>query len=179
MKKFLAMMMAMMMVFGAAACGGGEEAPVEELEVSMIELSNEYISMMIPEDYSDVQDLEGMVGAGGPGASIIIADPAVADLEVSDITEDAILMMAGDAYPDAELVEFENPVNIDGTDAVYATIKGTNADNGMELTVTYILVFYMLDDVLHEQDICFTYQAGEGTALEANLDEVVNSITVG
>ena len=177
MKKFLAMMMAMMMAFSVAACGGGEEAA--PAEPTMVELSNGYVTMMVPEAYSDVQQMEGMVGAGGPGGSVIISDPIEADIAAADVTEEVMLMLAGDSYPDVEMLAFENPSEVDGTEAVYASMKGTNATSGLEHTMEYFMVFYMLDDVLNMQNICVMYQAGEGADMETYLDDVVSSIKVG
>lgn len=179
MKKFFAMMMAMALAFSAAACGGEEAAPAEPAEPAMVEVNNGYVTMMVPESFSDVQQLEGLIGAGGLGGSFVISDSMASDATAADITEDIMLMMAGDSYADLELLEYENPIDIDGTEAVYAKMRGVDVAEGVEHTLAYILVFYMVDDVVHDQDICITYQAGEGVDLETYLDEIIDSIRIG
>ena len=178
MKKFLAMMMAMMMAFSMAACGG-EEAPAEEPEITMVEVNNDYVTMMVPESFSDIQELEDMIGAGGEGGSFVISDAMASDATAADVTEDIMLEMIGEAYEDVEMLEFENPMDVDGTEAVYAKLTGTDAENGVEMTLVYVMAFYMLDDVIHDQDICITYQSGEGTDMEVCLDDVIDSIRIG
>lgn len=178
MKKFLAMMMAMMMAFSFAACGG-EEAPAEEPEIAMVEVNNDYVTMMVPESFSEIQQLEEMIGAGGPGGSFVITDAMVSDADASDVTEDIMLMMVGDSYADTEMLEYENPIRVDGTDAVYAKMKGTDESTGAEFTIVYVLAFYMVDEVVHDQDICITYQTGEGTDIEKCLDAMIDSIKIG
>lgn len=176
MKKFLAMMMAMMMVFSAAACGGGEEeaAPAEP---AMVEISNGYVTMMIPEAYDEVQQMDGMVGAGGPGGSAVISDPVEADIAAADVTEDLILMLVSESYSDVEMLGFDNPVDIDGTEGVCAVMTGTS--NDMDLTLTFLMAFYMLDDVMYEQNICIAYETGYDTDMETYLIDVVDSIVIG
>ena len=120
-----------------------------------------------------------MVGAGGLGGSFVITDSMVSDANASDVTEDIMLMMVGDSYADTEMLEYENPVQIDGTDAVYAKMKGTDESTGAEFTIVYILPFYMVDEVVHDQDICITYQTGADTDIEACLDAMIDSIRIG
>ncbi|MDO4531186.1 MAG: hypothetical protein Q4C06_04320, partial [Bacillota bacterium] len=121
---------------------------------------------------------EGVIGAPGPGSSIIVADPWVADVAAADITEADITEMVKESYPDAVVLEYENPVEVGGTEAVTFTIEGAHEDGGKN-TVTYVLLFYMMDDVMYEQDLCFTYRTGEGTSLEAAMPEIIDSITIG
>ena len=176
MKKLFALMMTMMMAFGVAACGG-EETPTEpESSLVMQEVGD--LSMLAPDDYDEFGEYEGYCGAPGPGSSIIVADPFEADVTAADITEDVVADMVYSAYPDAVVLEYENPVEIGGTESVRFTIEGTSAEDGAENTVTYVLMFYMIDDVVYEQDVCFTYRTGEDTSLETNLDEIIDSITI-
>ena len=176
MKKLFAMMMAMMMAFSMAACGG--EETVEEPETSLVMQEAGMVSMLVPDDFEAFAQYEGMIAAPGPGSSIIVADPWVADVAAADITEADVAEMVSGSYPDAVVLEYENPVEIGGTEAVTFTIEGTHEDGGKN-TVTYALLFYMMDDVMYEQDLCFTYRTGEGTSLEAAMPEIIDSITIG
>ena len=169
MKKVLAMMMALALACSVAACGG-EEASAE---VTLVEKQfGEYITMMIPDDYGDMVEQETMVGVPGPDYSVVVAAPYEADLVAADVTEEVALEVI--AEKNAEILDFQNPAEVDGTEAVIFTVAEDDGD-----TQTFVILYYMLDDVLQEQIICYTYTTGANSSLEANLDEVIDSITIG
>ena len=168
MKKFLAMMMAMAMAFSVAACGG-EEAP------TLVEKQfGEYVTMMVPDDCQDMVEQEGMLGLPGPDYSVVVADPYEADLLAADITEDIALQLITGEKENAEIVDFQNPVDVDGTEAVIFTVAEDDGD-----TQTFVILYYMLDDVMQEQIICYTYTTGANSSLETSMDEVIGSIKIG
>ena len=174
MKKLFAMAMTIMMAFSFASCGGEETT-----ETSLVMQEAGMVSMLLPDDFEPMAQYEGYYGAPGPNCSVVVSDPVVADVFAEDITADAVPGMVQGAYPDAVVLEYENPVEIGGTEAVYITIEGTSIQEGDVNTVTYVLLYYMMDDVMYEQDLCFTYRTGENTSLETNMAEIIDSITIG
>lgn len=172
MKKMMAMMMAMAMAFSVAACGGGEEAPAAPTLVE--KQFGEYVTMMIPDDCQDMVEQEGMVGIPGPGYSVVVSDPYEEELLAADVTEELALELVAAEKENAKIVDFQNPVEVDGTEAVIFTV-----DEGNGNTQTFVILYYMLDDVMQQQMICYTYTTDGDTTLKTSLDEVIGSIKIG
>ena len=86
--------------------------------------------------------------------------------------------LLGNSYSNIEVLSFENPVSIGGVDSVLIQFSGDGATSGKNRTVCYIMMFFSLEGLNCEQHVAFTYDTDANTSLEANLAEIIESITL-
>jgi len=186
MKKLLALMMALVMTFSLAACGGdgGSVEPdsiVSEPEAPAVTLVNKeanFTTLLVPSDFGEFYDKDGYAVAEGTNSSIVVTPTIVPDVRIEDITEEYMVDLMGNTYSNIEVLAFDNPVTIAGVDAVSFQFTGDGATSGKNKTVCHITMFFSIEGQDCEQQVSFTYDTGANTSLEANLNDIIESISL-
>ncbi len=187
MKKLLLLMMVLILSLSLVACGGGgdseEAAPdastPEASDIALVSKEANFITLLVPTDFGEFQTVDGGAAiAEGPNANIVVTNTSETDVTIEDITEDYMLSMIGNSYSNIEVLAFENPVTVAGVDAALIQFTGDGVTSGTNKTVCYIMLFFSLEDLNCEQHVAFTYDTGTGSSLEANLAEIIESISL-
>lgn len=184
MKKILVLMIALVMTLSLAACGGGSaesdpgvSAPVAS-EITLVSKEANYTALLVPSDFGEFYVKDGYAVAEGTNASIIITPTIEPDIRIEDVTEDYMVDLMGDTYSNIKVLAFDNPVTIAGVDAVSFMFTGDGATSGKNKTVCHLTLFFSIDGQDCEQQVSFTYDTGANTSLEANLANIIDSITL-
>lgn len=193
MKKFLIIIMTLVMILNLAACGGSEApsepvAPVESeqkeeaaktSEITLVTKEANFTSLLVPSDFGEFQMMEGDIAiAEGPNSNIIITNTNETDVTIEDITEEYMLGLIGNSYSNIEVLDFVNPGTVAGVDAAVIMYSGDGVTSGKNKTNCYIMMFFELEGIICEQHVGLTYDTGANTALEANLNEIIESISL-
>lgn len=89
-----------------------------------------------------------------------------------------MVSLMSDTYSNIKVISFDNPVTVAGVDASVFQFTGDGATSGKNKTVCYIDLFFSIEGQDCEQAISFTYDTGANTSLEANLTDIIESITL-
>ena len=186
MKKLFVFMMALTLSLGLTACGGDNSAPTSTPDVlasaaSDITLSSKeanFTTLLVPSDFGEFQDKDGYAVAEGPDASIVVTPTFPSDTWIEDVTEDYMLESLGDTYSNIKVLAFDNPANIAGVDSLSFLCTGDSNRSGKNVTTCQIILYFAIDGQNCEQHIAFTYTTGANSSLEANLADILPSITL-
>lgn len=185
MKKVLLFIMTVMMCMSLVACGGDDSSTTDQeaskaiaTDTTLVSKEAHYTTILVPSDFSDFVDNEGLAIAQSSGASIGITQTVETDVSIEDMTEEYLLGLMSATYSDVEVVSFENPVTMGGVDAVSIVFTGTGATTGRKHTVQHITLFFTLEDINCEQQLLFTYDTEAKTSLEAHIEEILESISL-
>lgn len=177
MKKLLILITAFAMTLSLTACGGGNSAPAAS-EVTLINKAANYTALLVPSDFGEFSDKDGYAVAEGPNASIVVTPTFPTDTWIEDVTEDDMLELLGDTYSNVKVLAFDNPANLAGVDSISFLCTGDSSTSGKNVTVCQIILYFGIDGQNCEQQIVFTYATGADTSLEANLADILPSITL-
>lgn len=186
MKKILVLMMALAMTFSLAACGGeeGSAEPASNVSaheapaVTLVGKEANFTTLLVPSDFDEFYDKDGYAVAEGTNASIVVTPTIVPDVRIEDITEEYMVNLMGGTYSNIEVLAFDNPITIAGVDAVSFQFTGDGATSGKNKTVCHITMFFTIEGQDCEQQVSFTYDTGANTSLEANLNDIIESISL-
>lgn len=187
MKKILALMMVLVMTLSLAACGGSgdsEEAvhdssAPETSDVTLVSKEANFTALLVPSDFAEFKTVDGGSAiAEGQNSNIVVTNTNETDVTIEDMTEDYLVGLMENSYSNIEVLSFENPVAIAGVDAAIIQFMGDGVTSGKNKTVCYILLFFSLEGLNCEQHVALTYDTGANTSLEANLAEIIESITL-
>ena len=187
MKRLFLLLMVLILSLSLVACGGGgdaeEAAPdasiPEASDVTLVTKEANYTTLLVPSDFAEFQTADG--GAAvveGPSSNIVVTNTIETDVVIEDITQDYMISLLESSYSNIEVLEFVNPASVAGVDAVFIQVTGDGATSGKNKTVCYIMMFFSIDGVNCEQHVALTYDTGAGTSLEANLAEIIESISL-
>lgn len=182
MKKLLALVMTLSL----AACGGNNSAPASTPETSVTVASDvtlvkkvaNYTTLLVPGDFGEFSDKDGYAVAEGPNASIVVTPTFPSDTWIEDVTEDYMLQSLGDTYSNIKVLAFDNHANIAGADSLSFLCTGGSNTSGKNVTTCQIILYFAIDGQNCEQHIAFTYTTGANSSLEANLADILPSITL-
>jgi len=172
MKKLCLLVLAAVMSLSLVACGGDTKPAAET--VSLVDITTEQgISMQIPSDMTLQEDtLAYMNEETGDNLAFGVAE--VGAITVSEWTEADVLVTYQSKYPDATVESFENGVDINGMEALVASINLTTPGGS---AVTVVLV--MLTDGTSDYVVNFTYgRDNADSSLANNLQACIESITI-
>lgn len=186
MKKFLVLMMTLTLSFGLTACAGDNAAPASTpdapaptpSDITLISKEANFTTLLVPSDFGEFYDNDGYAVAEGINASIIVTPTIEPDIRIEDITEDYMVGLMGDTYSNIKVLAFDNPITIAGVDAVSFQFTGDGATSGKNKTVCHLTLFFSIEGQDCEQQISFTYDTGANTSLEANLTDIIKSISL-
>ena len=186
MKKIFMLMTAIALTFGLAACGGDNAAPTSTpdasappaSDITLVSKKANYTSLLVPSDFDEFYDKDGNGIAEGPNSNILITNTFETDVRIEDITEDYMIGLMENSYTNIEVLAFENPASIAGVDAVLIQFTGDGATSNKNRTVCYVMMLFSIDGLNCEQHVAFTYDTGANTSLEANLIDILKSITL-
>lgn len=186
MKKLFVLMMALTLSLGLTACGGDNSAPTSTPDVSApaasdITLSSKeanFTNLLVPSDFGEFQDKDGYAVAASKNASIVVTPTIAPDVRIENITKDYMVDLMGDTYSNIKVLAFDNPVTIAGVDAVSFRFTGDGATSGKNKTVCHITLFFSINGQDCEQQVSFTYDTGANSSLEANLTDIIKSISL-
>lgn len=183
MKKLLVLMIVLTMALSLAACGGSAEpdsdasTPVTS-DVTLISKEANYTTLLVPSDFGEFYDKDGYAVAEGTNSSIIITPTIESDTRIEDINEDYMIQLLEGTYSNIKVQTFDNPVELAGVDAVTFLCTGDSKTGGKSRTVCYIMLFFSIDGQNCEQHLNFVYETGANTSLEANLTDIIESISL-
>lgn len=191
MKKLLVLTMTLIMTTSLAACGGdggsagsvpGASAPVASTpvasDVTLASKEANFTTLLVPSDFGEFYDKDGNAVAEGPNSNILVTSTNETDVRIEDITEDYVVGLMENSYSNIEVLAFENPATIAGVDAMLIQFTGDGATSGKNRTVCYVMLFFSIDGLNCEQHVVFTYDTGANTSLEANLTDMIKSISL-
>jgi len=186
MKKLLVLMMALVMTLSLAACGGDGGSAESDPDVSAPAASDitlgskeaNFTTLLVPSDFGEFYDKDGYAVAESANANIVVTPTIVPDERIEDITEDYMLALMEDSYSNIEVLAFDNPVIIAGVDAVSLLFTGDGNTSGKNKTVCHLTLFFSIDGQDCEQQLSFTYETGANSSLEANLTDMIESISL-
>lgn len=186
MKKLFVLMMTLVMTLSLAACGGNGEAtqPTNDSQApaaSDIKLGSKeanFTTLLVPSDFGEFQDKDGYAVAEGKNASIVVTPTIEPDVRIENITKDYMVDLMGDTYSNIKVLAFDNPVTIAGVDAVSFRFTGDGNTSGKNKTVCHITLFFSINGQDCEQQVSFTYDTGANSSLEANLTDIIKSISL-
>jgi hypothetical protein len=182
MKKLWILMMALAMMLSLAACGGEDSEPApsgpDASEVTLINKVANYTALLVPSDFGEFSDLDGYAVAEGPDASIVVTPTFPSDTWIEDVTEDYMLESLGDTYSNIEVLAFDNPAYIGGVDSLSFLCTGDSKSSGKNVTTCQVILYFAIDGQNCEQHVAFTYTTGANSSLEANLADILPSITL-
>lgn len=183
MKKILVIIMAIVMTFSLVACGGdgGSAEPASDVmapDVTLATKEANFTTLLVPSDFGEFYDKDGYALAEGTNASIVVTPTIEPDVRIEDITEEYMVNLMESTYSNIEVLAFNNPVTIAGVDAVSFQFTGDGATSGKNKTVCHITMFFSIEGQDCEQQVSFTYDTGANTSLEANLNDIIESISL-
>lgn len=186
MKKLLVLMIAIVMTLSLAACGGdeGTTAPAPEAsapaasDITLVSKEANFTTLLVPSDFGEFYDKDGYAVAEGTNASIVVTPTIEPDVRIESITEDYMVDLMVDTYSNIKVLAFDNPVTIAGVDAVSFKFTGDGATSGKNKTVCHLTLFFSIEGQDCEQQLIFTYDTGANTSLEANLTDMIESISL-
>lgn len=181
-------MLALVMTLSLAACGGGgASAPNQGAstpapsDITLVSTKALNVALSIPGDFSEFFDSNGIaVTANEDKTGSISVTPVTQSTDTLDaITEEYMLEIAGGRFSNIEVLAFENPITIADNAAVFFQASGDTDTDGVNRTITYMIFFYQKENQLYSQQIIFTYNSGANSSLEANLADIIDSISLG
>lgn len=191
MKRLATLAMALLMMLSLSACGASDEAASPAQDVSeaasvssaavantLVSKEANYTTLLVPDDFGEFSDNNGYAVAQGPNASIIVSPTIEPDIDIQDITAEYMTDLVSDSYSNIEVLALDNPVTIAGVDAVSFVFTGDGASDGANKTVCHLTLFFSIEGQNCEQQVIFTYLTGGNTSLEANLNDIIASITL-
>ncbi|MDF2654905.1 MAG: hypothetical protein K0R19_1379 [Bacillota bacterium] len=187
MKKLMVLIMTLVITLSLAACGGSgdSEEPAQDAsapqtsDVTLVSKEANFTALLVPSDFAEFQTVDdGSAIAEGPNSNIVVTNTNETDVTIEDMTKDYLVGLMGNSYSNIEVLAFENPVTIAGVNAALIQFTGDGVTSGKNKTVCYILLFFSLEGLNCEQHVALTYDTGANTSLEANLSEIIESITL-
>lgn len=188
MKKLFVLIMALVMTLSLAACGGGGDpapnpdtsAPVTS-GITLVSTKALNVALSIPSDFSEFFDNNGFaVTASEDKTGAISITPVAPTTDTLDtITVEYMIEIIGGRLSNIEVLAFENPLTIADNAAVFFQASGDTDTDGVNRTISYMVFFYQTEDQLYSQQIIFTYSTGANSSLEANLLDIIDSISLG
>lgn len=186
MKKLLLLIVVIVITLSLTACGGGGSSTESNTDtsgpvvsdVTLISKEANFTTLLVPNDFGEFYDKDGNALAEGLNSNIIVTNTNETDVRIEDITEEYMVGLMGNSYSNIEVLEFKNPTTIAGVDAMLIQFTGDGATSGKNRTVCYVMLFFSLDGINCEQHVIFTYDTGANTTLEANLNKMIESISL-
>ncbi len=171
MKKLLALGLALGLTLAFTACGGTDKGGDAD-GLTVYEAGS--VSIALP---SDMQPVEASAGYTfqGEGTAVTVSDVQDVAESAADITEDFFYSNAeNNGMSNVTVSGFANDVTVGSGTAAIATISGETS-SGKTVTIVMLYCFPAENQMLV---INLLYGTGAGTALEQNIEAVIDSITL-
>lgn len=169
MKKLLVLALILGLTLAFTACGGTKEGSAA---AALSAQKAGSISIDLPADMKPVEAASGYAFKG-EGSTVTISEPQEVAESPADITEETFAQNAeNNGMSNVTIANFTNDKALGSGKAAMATIGGNTAGGN---AVTIVMIYYFPAD---NQMIVinFLYGTGAGTALEKNVQAVIDSI---
>lgn len=163
MKKAISLILAL--VFTLSMLAGCSDA-----EVTLVEVTNQGISLTLPSDMTEQSDATYGNAETGDGVSFVISET----FDPATWTQETVLTTYQSKYQDVVITDFENDLDINGNLGLVSHFTLTSAE-GKALTGALVIVVNETNSFI----ITFMYGSDNTDgSLAANLDTCIQSITI-